>query len=58
MKFCFVPTERDRIGHQQQPDKPLIRLRIDYSGGFELFSTHRFDLFFSYVEGWRRGQKL
>jgi len=50
MKLCFMPPERDRVGHQGCPDKPLIRLRVDYTGGFELFSTHRFDSFFSYTE--------
>jgi len=39
-------TERDRVGYPKRPDKPLIRLRVNYSGGFELFSTHRFVVFF------------
>ena len=41
-----VRTEREKIGHDQRPDKPLIRLRVDYSGGFELFSTHRYENIF------------
>lgn len=53
-----MPTERDRVGYQQRPDKPLIRLRVDYSGEFELFSTHRFDVFFIYIEGRRSGLKF
>lgn len=32
----------ERSGHSKQPDRPLIRLRIDYSGGFEPFNTLRF----------------
>ncbi|GCC22354.1 double-strand break repair protein MRE11 isoform X1 [Chiloscyllium punctatum] len=35
-------AERERIGNPRQPEKPLIRLRVDYSGGFEPFSTLRF----------------
>ncbi|XP_030056059.1 double-strand break repair protein MRE11 [Microcaecilia unicolor] len=35
-------AERERLGNSQQPDKPLIRLRVDYSGGFEPFSVLRF----------------
>ncbi|KAM7085647.1 double-strand break repair protein MRE11 isoform 1-T1 [Molossus nigricans] len=35
-------AERERLGNSQQPDKPLIRLRVDYSGGFEPFNVLRF----------------
>ncbi|XP_068786571.1 double-strand break repair protein MRE11 isoform X9 [Struthio camelus] len=35
-------AERERLGNPQQPEKPLIRLRVDYTGGFEPFSVHRF----------------
>nr|XP_033805569.1 double-strand break repair protein MRE11 [Geotrypetes seraphini] len=35
-------AERERLGNSHQPDKPLIRLRVDYSGGFEPFSVLRF----------------
>ncbi|XP_048389504.1 double-strand break repair protein MRE11 isoform X2 [Stegostoma tigrinum] len=35
-------AERERIGNSRQPEKPLIRLRVDYSGGFEPFNTLRF----------------
>lgn len=35
-------AERERLGNPLQPDKPLIRLRVDYSGGFEPFSVLRF----------------
>ncbi|XP_055471621.1 double-strand break repair protein MRE11 isoform X2 [Psammomys obesus] len=35
-------AERDRLGNSQQPEKPLIRLRVDYSGGFEPFNVLRF----------------
>ncbi|KAG8453018.1 hypothetical protein GDO86_004723 [Hymenochirus boettgeri] len=35
-------AERERLGNSRQPDKPLIRLRVDYTGGFEPFSTLRF----------------
>ncbi|NXD11920.1 MRE11 protein, partial [Nothocercus nigrocapillus] len=35
-------AERDRLGNPRQPEKPLIRLRVDYTGGFEPFSVHRF----------------
>ncbi|XP_053163566.1 double-strand break repair protein MRE11 isoform X2 [Hemicordylus capensis] len=35
-------AERERLGNPQQPVKPLIRLRVDYSGGFEPFSIVRF----------------
>ncbi|XP_008049658.2 double-strand break repair protein MRE11 isoform X1 [Carlito syrichta] len=47
--FCFEKietmlesAERERLGHSRQPEKPLIRLRVDYSGGFEPFSVLRF----------------
>ncbi|XP_016062269.1 PREDICTED: double-strand break repair protein MRE11A isoform X1 [Miniopterus natalensis] len=35
-------AERERLGNPGQPDKPLIRLRVDYSGGFEPFNVLRF----------------
>uniref|UniRef100_A0A7N8XRY6 Double-strand break repair protein n=1 Tax=Mastacembelus armatus TaxID=205130 RepID=A0A7N8XRY6_9TELE len=35
-------AERERLGCPLTPEKPLIRLRVDYSGGFETFSTSRF----------------
>ncbi|XP_070761935.1 double-strand break repair protein MRE11 isoform X2 [Enoplosus armatus] len=35
-------AERERIGCPLTPEKPLIRLRVDYSGGFEAFNTSRF----------------
>ncbi|KAM5246487.1 double-strand break repair protein MRE11 isoform 2-T2 [Ctenodactylus gundi] len=35
-------AERERLGNSRQPEKPLIRLRVDYSGGFEPFNVLRF----------------
>uniref|UniRef100_A0AAY5F4V9 Mre11 DNA-binding domain-containing protein n=1 Tax=Electrophorus electricus TaxID=8005 RepID=A0AAY5F4V9_ELEEL len=35
-------AEKERLGNPQTPEKPLIRLRVDYSGGFESFNTMRF----------------
>ncbi|XP_062329155.1 double-strand break repair protein MRE11 isoform X1 [Osmerus eperlanus] len=35
-------AERDRMGSPLTPEKPLIRLRVDYSGGFETFNANRF----------------
>ncbi|XP_068614679.1 double-strand break repair protein MRE11-like [Brachionichthys hirsutus] len=35
-------AERERLGCPDTPEKPLIRLRVDYSGGFETFNTSRF----------------
>ncbi|XP_017351314.1 double-strand break repair protein MRE11 [Ictalurus punctatus] len=35
-------AERERLGNPLTPDKPLIRLRVDYSGGFESFNTTHF----------------
>ncbi|XP_056285650.1 double-strand break repair protein MRE11-like isoform X3 [Pseudoliparis swirei] len=35
-------AERERLGCPLTPEKPLIRLRVDYSGGFDTFSTSRF----------------
>ncbi|XP_056139565.1 double-strand break repair protein MRE11 [Lampris incognitus] len=47
--FCYAKVvemleeaERDRLGSPLTPEKPLIRLRVDYSGGFEAFNTSRF----------------
>lgn len=44
--FCFEKieemlenAERERLGNPQQPEKPLLRLRVDYSGGFEPFNN-------------------
>ncbi|XP_044140526.1 double-strand break repair protein MRE11 [Bufo gargarizans] len=35
-------AERERLGNTRIPEKPLIRLRVDYTGGFEPFNTLRF----------------
>ncbi|KFO61511.1 Double-strand break repair protein MRE11, partial [Corvus brachyrhynchos] len=35
-------AERERLGNPRQPEKPIIRLRVNYAGGFEPFSVHRF----------------
>ncbi|KFP06019.1 Double-strand break repair protein MRE11, partial [Calypte anna] len=35
-------AERERLGNPHRPEKPLVRLRVDYTGGFEPFSVHRF----------------
>ncbi|XP_053507567.1 double-strand break repair protein MRE11 isoform X3 [Ictalurus furcatus] len=35
-------AERERLGNPLTPDKPLVRLRVDYSGGFESFNTTHF----------------
>ncbi|XP_029028149.1 double-strand break repair protein MRE11 [Betta splendens] len=47
--FCYAKVnemleeaERERLGSPLTPEKPLIRLRVDYSGGFETFNTSRF----------------
>uniref|UniRef100_UPI0037E87FC1 double-strand break repair protein MRE11 n=1 Tax=Semicossyphus pulcher TaxID=241346 RepID=UPI0037E87FC1 len=47
--LCFAKVtemleeaERERLGCPLTPEKPLIRLRVDYSGGFEAFNTARF----------------
>uniref|UniRef100_A0A672NJ97 Double-strand break repair protein n=1 Tax=Sinocyclocheilus grahami TaxID=75366 RepID=A0A672NJ97_SINGR len=49
MDFCqekveemLEEAERQRLGNSLTPEKPLIRLRVDYSGGFEVFNTMRF----------------
>uniref|UniRef100_A0A452TN99 Double-strand break repair protein n=1 Tax=Ursus maritimus TaxID=29073 RepID=A0A452TN99_URSMA len=42
IKEMLENAERERLGNSQQPEKPLIRLRVDYSGGFEPFSVLRF----------------
>ncbi|XP_043114340.1 double-strand break repair protein MRE11 isoform X2 [Puntigrus tetrazona] len=49
MDFCqdkveemIEEAERQRLGNSATPEKPLIRLRVDYSGGFEVFNTMRF----------------
>ncbi|CAL1570482.1 unnamed protein product [Knipowitschia caucasica] len=48
-EFCYAKVnemleeaERERLGCPMVPEKPLIRLRVDYSGGFEAFNTSRF----------------
>ncbi|KAM6946400.1 double-strand break repair protein MRE11 [Aplochiton taeniatus] len=41
-------AEKDRMGCPLTPEKPLIRLRVDYSGGFEAFNSTRFSQ--KYVE--------
>ncbi|XP_068732104.1 double-strand break repair protein MRE11-like isoform X1 [Montipora capricornis] len=33
---------REHSGNVRQPDKPLIRIRVDYSGGFTSFNIRRF----------------
>ncbi|XP_052264918.1 double-strand break repair protein MRE11-like isoform X2 [Dreissena polymorpha] len=33
---------QEHTGNKKQPRQPLIRIRVDYSGGFEPFSQHRF----------------
>ena len=35
-------AEVDHTGNPQQPTKPLIRLRVDYAGGFESLSVQRY----------------
>ncbi|KAK6171195.1 hypothetical protein SNE40_019436 [Patella caerulea] len=35
-------AEAEHTGNSKQPDKPLIRIRVDYAGGFEPFSVYRF----------------
>lgn len=47
--FCFEKieemldsAERERLGNPRQPEKPLLRLRVDYTGGFEPFNVLRF----------------
>ncbi|MBN3306762.1 MRE11 protein, partial [Amia calva] len=35
-------AERERMGNSLTPEKPLIRLRVDYSGGYEPFNMMRF----------------
>ncbi|KAM7399279.1 hypothetical protein PAMP_018560 [Pampus punctatissimus] len=47
--FCYAKVtemidtaERERLGCVLTPEKPLIRIRVDYSGGFETFNTSRF----------------
>nr|XP_057936557.1 double-strand break repair protein MRE11 [Doryrhamphus excisus] len=35
-------AERERLGCPLTPEKPLIRLRVDYSCGFETFNVSRF----------------
>lgn len=47
--FCYAKVtemleeaERERLGCPLTPEKPLIRIRVDYTGGFETFSTSRF----------------
>ena len=41
MQFFFISfIAREHTGNPKQPEKPLIRLRIDYTG-FEPFSIYR-----------------
>uniref|UniRef100_A0A2I3HZ09 Double-strand break repair protein n=1 Tax=Nomascus leucogenys TaxID=61853 RepID=A0A2I3HZ09_NOMLE len=47
--FCLAKIEemlenakREHLGNSRQPEKPLILLRVDYSGGFEPFNLLRF----------------
>ncbi|XP_058041157.1 double-strand break repair protein MRE11 isoform X5 [Ahaetulla prasina] len=42
VELMLENAERQRLGNPKQPEKPLIRLRVDYSGGFEPFSMVRF----------------
>ncbi|NWU83048.1 MRE11 protein, partial [Onychorhynchus coronatus] len=42
VELMLDSAERERLGNPRQPEKPLIRLRVDYAGGFEPFSVHRF----------------
>ncbi|XP_047546848.1 double-strand break repair protein MRE11 isoform X2 [Lutra lutra] len=42
IKEMLENAERERLGNSGQPEKPIIRLRVDYSGGFEPFSVLRF----------------
>ncbi|KAF3823129.1 hypothetical protein GH733_010565 [Mirounga leonina] len=42
IKEMLENAERERLGNSRQPEKPLIRLQVDYSGGFERFSVLRF----------------
>lgn len=37
----FLLSALEHSGNRRQPDKPLVRLRIDYTGGFEPFSGYR-----------------
>ncbi|XP_061847418.1 double-strand break repair protein MRE11 isoform X2 [Colius striatus] len=42
IELMLDSAERERLGNPRQPEKPLVRLRVDYAGGFEPFSVHRF----------------
>ncbi|XP_068001601.1 double-strand break repair protein MRE11 isoform X1 [Melanerpes formicivorus] len=42
VELMLDSAERERLLNPRQPEKPLIRLRVDYAGGFEPFSVHRF----------------
>ncbi|KFQ17781.1 Double-strand break repair protein MRE11, partial [Merops nubicus] len=42
VELMLDSAERERLVNPRQPEKPLIRLRVDYAGGFEPFSVHRF----------------
>ncbi|XP_058716484.1 double-strand break repair protein MRE11 isoform X1 [Poecile atricapillus] len=42
VELMLDTAERERLGNPRQPEKPIIRLRVDYAGGFEPFSVHRF----------------
>ncbi|XP_066929517.1 double-strand break repair protein MRE11-like [Clytia hemisphaerica] len=32
----------NRSGHEKQPELPLIRIKVEYSGGYEIINPHRF----------------
>ncbi|XP_054241296.1 double-strand break repair protein MRE11 [Indicator indicator] len=42
VELMLDSAERERLLNPRQPEKPLIRLQVDYAGGFEPFSVHRF----------------
>ncbi|XP_063161946.1 double-strand break repair protein MRE11 [Candoia aspera] len=42
VEMMLENSEREHLRNPKQPEKPLIRLRVDYSGGFEPFSIVRF----------------
>lgn len=42
VEFYLEKAAQTHSGNSKQPNKPLIRLRVDYSGGFEPFSSLRF----------------
>eukprot|EP00058_Branchiostoma_floridae_P007691 XP_002593179.1 hypothetical protein BRAFLDRAFT_120149 [Branchiostoma floridae] len=40
-------AEEEHTGNKRQPKEPLIRLKIEYSGGFPMFNTNRFGQVFT-----------